>query len=443
MGRTRTATQWIGVSALCLSVSGCMDATGFEDWRPSVFDNIGSKANVVAEEQHILDPQMAEGEASVIIGDLLNRRSVLPDGPLSQISDAVLDANSRAAEADLRAARLRAEAESYNWLPQLGPQVSLTSLGDVVASLVVDQVLFDNGRKKADREYARADVEVAAVALALDTNQRVLEALKLYLDAESARASARVTSAGLGQMERFSYIMSERVRGGVSNRVDLQVIEQRLGQMRSDYQSYQESAAMAIAELSAMSARSIKDVRGISAISQASGTPLAVLKARAEGERTIASAKAERAGYLPGLSAQGTATESGTNFGLNIGIPNGFGFGNGAATRAIDAKEQAARAREAQTQEDINRSLNSLKAELQSLQRKLTQARQLASQANRNYTSYQAQLKEGQRTVSEVVGVFETKIRTEREAVTIEYEIARVELEMAAIRGTLVDGDRI
>ena len=52
--------------------------------------------------------------------------------------------------------------------------------------MVVEQVLFDNGRKKAERDYAAADVEVAAVTLAQDTNKRVLAGLELYISAQEA-----------------------------------------------------------------------------------------------------------------------------------------------------------------------------------------------------------------------------------------------------------------
>jgi len=110
-----------------------------------------------------LDAEMENGGQSEIIQNLLNRRSVLDNGPFAQVANAVLAANSRAAEADLRAAKLRAEARANNWLPSIGPNVSLTSLGAVVSTMVVEQVLFDNGRKKAERDYAAADVEVAAV----------------------------------------------------------------------------------------------------------------------------------------------------------------------------------------------------------------------------------------------------------------------------------------
>jgi outer membrane protein, adhesin transport system len=43
----------------------------------------------------------------------------------------------------------------------------------VVAGIMVSQAIFDNGARAAERDFARADVEVAAVALAQDSNDRV------------------------------------------------------------------------------------------------------------------------------------------------------------------------------------------------------------------------------------------------------------------------------
>ena len=119
-------------------------------------------------------------ETSVVLDDLMARRSALQRGSvLDRVAGAVLVADTRAAQAELRSARLRARAQSRNWLPSIGPQASLSSLGSVVAMLVVEQVLFDNGRKLAERDFAKADVEVAAVSLVQDSNDRVLTALTL------------------------------------------------------------------------------------------------------------------------------------------------------------------------------------------------------------------------------------------------------------------------
>ncbi|MFP3656154.1 hypothetical protein SB777_35180, partial [Burkholderia sp. SIMBA_052] len=72
-------------------------------------------------------------------------------------------------------------AKSKNWLPSLRPSVSLNDLGEMVASMLLEQVLFDNGRRKAERAFAAADVEVAAVTLSADMNDRVKTALSLYV----------------------------------------------------------------------------------------------------------------------------------------------------------------------------------------------------------------------------------------------------------------------
>ncbi len=56
---------------------------------------------------------------------------------------------------------------------------------------------------------------------------------------------------------------------------------------------------------------------------------------------------------------------------------------------------------------------------------------------------HQEQQRAGQRAVPDVVGIFETKVRTERTAVSHKYEIARVMLKIAALKGTLVNGENI
>ena len=150
-------------------------------------------------------------------------------------------------------ARLRARAASKNWLPKIGPNISLTSLSDVIAQLVVEQVLFDNGRKKAERAFAKADVEVAAVTLAEDTNARIRTALSLYLTAMKARERRVLEERTLKDMEHFEWVMSERVSGGISDGSDLHVLRQKLAEIRATLAAQSEAEATALAELNAMS----------------------------------------------------------------------------------------------------------------------------------------------------------------------------------------------
>ena len=392
-----------------------------------------------------LDSLMEDGSRSEIIEGLLNRVSVLEPGPLRDVADAVMAANARAAEADLRAATLRAEAQSTNWLPRIGPQVSLDALGAVVASMVITQAIFDNGGRRAERDFAAADVEVAAVALAEDSNQRVREALELYLTAEAARARAAVNAAGMAQMERFAYVMSERVNAGISDRADLSVVQQKLDQMRSDLASDNEAAASAMAELQAMADGPVDGVRGLSGIGMPAPTAeaLDVLRARAEGARSVAYAQAQRAGLLPGLSIGGDIRDGVDGLTATIAAPAGLGLGTGAAVQALNAEAAAVEARIGQEREAADRAVAALEGRLASLQRQAAEADALAADAAANFALFAEQQRHGQRSVPETVGVFETKIRAERAASDLRFDIALTQLRIAARLGALVDGDRI
>ena len=446
--RTNLISGLIAASAL---LSGCSDFDPSTVSRSALSlisgDDDGVSADVAGAEPaaFTLDPSMEDGSTSEIVESLLVRRSVLEPGPMRQVADAVMAANSRAAEAELRAALMRAEAESYNWLPTLGPSVSLTSLGSVVASLVLNQAIIDHGARRAERDFAKHDVEVAAVALAEDSNERVMSALELYLTAEAARARAEVGQSATDGMAHFAYVMRERVNAGISDRADLQVVTQKHDQINANLASDREAMASAMRELQAMAASPVTGINGLSGIAAPSLTAeaLTVMRARAESARAVAGAQAERAGFLPGLSLGGSIGTDGTNAGLTASAPNGIGFGMGASMRAIEAQEEAAAARVGAEQEAAARDIAALEGQLDSLRRQEIEAIRLAQQAAENYELFAQQQRAGQRGVSEVVGVFETKVRAERAAVGLRYDVIRAELRIAERLGLLVDGDKM
>ncbi|WP_175570457.1 TolC family protein [Vannielia litorea] len=388
----------------------------------------------------------AEASRSVVIADLLRRRSVIaPASPYGQVADAVLAANTRAAEAELRAAKLRAVAAEKNWLPTIGPSVSLSSLGDLVTSIVVDQVIWQGGRKKAERAFAAADVEHAAVVLAEDTNARLLTALSLYLTAEQGRAEAAVAATGLERMRQFEWVMERRVEGGVSDLSELSVMRQKRGEVEAGMRTGAEAAATALAELNAMSVRPLDAVRGLGEAQTPGGveTALAVLKAEADKTRQVAQAQIERAGHLPGVSAQAQIGDGGGDPALRVGSENGLGFGTAARLQAIRAAEAGAEARLGQAREESARRLAGLKQELAATERQAAEQVRLAAQARRNYELFQQQYDGGQRKVLDVVGVFETWLDAETKRVALTHRAALTKLKIAAELGLLVDGSRI
>lgn len=389
---------------------------------------------------------MTRGESSQIITKLQARRSILdPKSPYGAVADAVMASSARTAEAELRAARLRAQAASKNWLPSVGPNISLNSLGELVTSILIEQVIYDNGRKKAERAFAAHDVEYAAVALSEDSNARVHDALTLYLAAEEGREKVKVADRSLQDMGHFEWVMNERVQGGVSDRSDLNIIRQKLAEIRAQREAALGDARAALAELKAMAGHSLDGLRGVPAMHVDAGgsEPLTVLKAEADRDRTVAQARVARAGHLPGLKATGQLTGDTADYGLTVAADQLLGLGTGASLKAIDAAKDAAGRKVVQAQEDSNRRMASLRQRETALALQLVEANKLASQAKRNLDLFQAQYKGGARQVMDVVGVYETWAKQTQSAIALKYELARVQIEIARDYGLLADGREI
>lgn len=440
MGQCRLKTAAMCASALALA--GCLSDVGGNAGAP---DTVAMQAN--GSNTATAKPTHAEkiNAQSDIIQGLLARKSVLPSGSAySRVATSVLAANSRSVESDLRAAQLRSRAASKNWLPQIGPSISLTSLGSIVANLVVDQVLFDNGRKKGEREFAVADVEVAAVALATDTNERVRTGLDLYIKAVEAREIHVLETRNAKDVGHFEWIMQQRVNGGVSDSSDLHILRQKMLEIHARQSAATETATTAISELNAMSIGDLSDVRGTSAlpVNASLAQPLSVTQSEAEKIRVIAAAKVDRAGQLPGLSAGGTLGEDST-FGLKLNTDNLLGLGTGDRLKAIEATKEAAGRRVAQANEDANRQLRKLEGQIASKERQAAEAAGLTAQAKQNLDLFQAQYDAGQRQVMDVVGVYETYARQQETEVTLKYEAIRLRVAMAELLGVLADGSAI
>jgi adhesin transport system outer membrane protein len=383
---------------------------------------------------------------SALIDELVSRRSVLPaSGPYAQVAEAVLTANKGPAAAELRVARLKAEAKSKNWLPSIGPSVDLTSLGTLAASILVEQVIFDNGKRKAERAFAAADVEIAAVSLSEEMNKRVFEGLTFYITAQRAAEQAGLAERSVGRMAEYGRIMGLRVEGGISDLSEDRVISQKIAEMRSVAAADREAALTAQTELAAMVSQPLSGLKGLStpAPSLAEVTPLAVIRARGEGRRLVAEAKIQRAGLLPGLKASATIAEGGIISGLRASAESAFGFGTGASLEALKATEEVAAQRSASAGDDSQRRIVALERKIAALASREAEEAAVLRQTSANLKMFTEQYKLGRRPLMELVGMYETFARLERDHAALKYDRALLQLQIAQMRGQLVDGERM
>ncbi len=424
-----------GLLAL-LALAGCLPSF-HRDAEPATMRNFSPSDPALA--------TPAQG-GSAIIDALRSRQTVLPPGgTYARIADAVLNASSGAAEAELRMARLKAEAQSKNWLPSIGPTVSLTSLGSVVAQLVVEQAILDNGRRKAERDHAAADVEVAAVMLVEDLNGRVHDGLAAYVNAQRAQTQAGVAERATLRLMGFEDTVNLRVQGGLSDRSEQQVIAQKRAEMQATMAADRQSAAQFMADLAALTRQPVDALAGLDPLPADPGAPeaLSVLQARADGARTLAEAKMARAGLLPGLSAAvGLNQDGDVDPNLTLGGAK-FGMGTEAQARALEAAPDLVERQTAQAVEDANRRLTGLNSDLAALQLRQAQGSEVLRQTLGNLDLFTEQYKLGRRSLLELVGQYDSAARLERDQVSLTYDIALVQLRIAEARGLLVDGARM
>jgi adhesin transport system outer membrane protein len=434
MAVSRPAATAAALTAL-LGLSGCVGGLPFA--QPA------TKQAFAPSDPALATP--AKG-GSAVIDDLAARQSILPaGGPFATIADAVVAEASGATEAELRMRRLQAEARAKNWLPRIGPTVTLGSLGQVAAQIVLDQALFDHGRRKAERAHAAADVEVAAVALVQDMNDRAHDGIAAWLSAEQARAQAAVAERAAARLAEYEGIVALRVQGGLSDRSEHQIITQTRTEMQATLQSDRQAIANALAELATLTGGRTPAITGTDALPDDRGAPvpLTVLAQRAQGARTLAEADMARSGLLPGLGAQAVLERGGeVTPSLTLGGAT-FGAGMGAERRAIDATPDLVERRNAEAADDAERSITRMTNEIGALRTRQQQGAAVLAQTQANLDLFAEQYRLGGRSLVDLVGQFAAAARLERDQVSLGYEIARMQLAIARDRGILIDGSRL
>ncbi|OIQ26118.1 MAG: transporter [Alphaproteobacteria bacterium MedPE-SWcel] len=390
--------------------------------------------------------QAEDAPQSEVITALMHRRSLLQgDTAYSAVADASLRASARASESALISARLRAEAKSKNWLPSLRPTVSLTDLGDMVASLLLEQILFDNGRRKAERAFAAADVEVAAVSLSEDMNDRVKSALSLYVAGLRGDEKAAYSHRAVRTMRDFERVVVGRVNGGVSDRSDLSVVQSKISGVQSSMATANDAARTARAELEAMTGQqfSAAPQRLELSLPPNGSDYLSVLKAKSEATRTIEQAKMERAGLLPQVGATGQIGSEGSGAGVVLNLSEPLGLGTPAALQAIEASKEAALRRIGEAEEDARREYSREIQRLASYRRQEHEALALSRASRETYRLFKAQFEAGQRPVMDVIPIYEELVKREQAYIDAKYEVVLIQLTLAASLGLLADGDKI
>ena len=303
--------------------------------------------------------------------------------------------------------------------------------------------MFDNGGRKAQRDFAAADVEVAAVGLSIAMNQRIYDGLADYVTAERAKAQAVVSERAAAKLASFAEIMQKRVAGGISDLSEQRVLDQHLAEMQATVTADRRAAEAALAELAVLAGQPVTTASGLDPLPSASAEPLSVLRARGEGARTIAQSDMQLAGMKFGVAASTGIGRDGAAPGLRL---TGMGMLNPGAKSDMAALRQTPDlvARQiAEAAEAANRRIVTLEQQRATLASRQVQGAEVLRQTAGNLDLFTTQYKVGRRTLLELVGQYDAYARLQRDQTALAYEMALIELEIARDRGELVDGAKL
>lgn len=171
--------------------------------------------------------------------------------------------------------------------------------------------------------------------------------------------------------------------------------------------------------------------------------PLSVLLAEATATRSVAEARVQRAGLLPGITAAADLGSGDSSPELQLESDTPLGFGTGVQMKALEAAEEMAERQVEQAEEDASRAMGRQTQRLASYRRQEAEAAELARASRITFELFQGQAKAGQRTVPEVVSVYEQLVEREQAHVDAKYQVVLIQLEIARDLGLLADGDSI
>jgi len=99
--------------------------------------------------------------------------------------------------------------------------------------LLVDQILFSNGRLKAGKLTLNAQEAGALAQYRLEENENVARALTTYLDCVRYKKTIEAANELIEFYERFGQMAEARVQGGVANRTEVRLFELKRAQAQS------------------------------------------------------------------------------------------------------------------------------------------------------------------------------------------------------------------
>ncbi|ANT59981.1 hypothetical protein AYJ57_06135 [Salipiger sp. CCB-MM3] len=425
----RSSFHWVGGLALVALLPACMKTYGADAPASQPYT-----ASVAAAAPAL--GLRAQPDGADLMTQLAQRPSALvPGTPYAAVAAAVLQGSAFGAEAELRLAPLRGETEELSWLPELARGASLGALRDMSARIIARPERFDTSRKLAERDLAQAQIETAALALAEEANVHVHEALGQHLAGEEARARAALYKASYRDLAGLDWPISQAVASGELMSSELAQLRAEVADVRRGLAQAREAEADARRELVAMADGRLGGVAGAGALREMVGAvPLPLMQAQAARAEQEARQRLGTHAHMEGLQLRRSAEELDALEEAAGYAGEGAEAGDwGAPSLQVQWPERAAGSEAEMQIGGLARDRDRLRSEAAAAAAQASAAAEVAALALRDYRA-------GRGHAAQLLGPLERALDAQEAEITSRFALARTELDLAFLQGTLVAG---
>ncbi|PID37799.1 MAG: transporter [Pseudomonadales bacterium] len=256
-------------------------------------------------------------------------------------------------------------AAKRNLLPAPSISSAYSKGDDVVTQLSIRQPLWTGGRLTANVNQSIFDDKAAIENVFEKQNEVAKSTISAWQSYITAITMQRVYQENLGQLEEFEAMMQRRVAQGVSARIELELLTNRILQRQSDYQAAKEQERIATSRLEQLMGEPLAEGMAYSVpkldtwvqkakgqavnyekmvFDEASFRNATVVKQFFQAESAKQKMEADKAANYPTVYAQyarsyNHSTHDGDGkFSLGMNYEPGSGFSNLALARASQAR---------------------------------------------------------------------------------------------------------
>ncbi len=170
----------------------------------------------------------------------------LPEEAMSAITTAIkTHPEVLRADSEMLSARSQVRAGEFRWFPNAEVAVRTGEQGDRYSTMGLNQALWDNGRRNAEFEAAKAGARAAFAGKYSSMQTIGVAAINAYLDVARTRAQLLVAEANVREHEKLHSSVVKRNEGGIGSKSDATLATSRLQQAKATEKHWQGQVARA------------------------------------------------------------------------------------------------------------------------------------------------------------------------------------------------------